>query len=94
MVSPKSGTTGLRGLRESFYGLRKSPDYAYLDEVDEADLALMAPKSSPSGLRGLRPDFYGGQIEVEVCPDRIYYKGDTLSAIALSVVAAALIKYT
>jgi hypothetical protein len=76
LMSPKSSSSGLRGLRPSFYG--QHPEVLPEDVED---------------FQVWDKEKYAGDIEVEICPDRIYYKGDTMSAIALSVVAAALIKY-
>ena len=91
--SPASDRTGLRGMKDSFYGMRKAPPFGMPHALSAQERVLYSARSDRSGLRGMKASYYGGDIEVEVSPQRIYYKGDTMSALALSVVTAALIKY-
>jgi hypothetical protein len=91
LVSPASGRSGIRGVKENFYGMTKAPPFGMPHEIPPHEQSLYSPKSDRSGLRGLKPSFYGADIELEVSAKRVYYKGDTMSAIALAIVSAALI---
>jgi len=91
LLSPTSGRSGIRGVKENFYGVQKAPPFDMPEEIPEHHQSLYSPRSDRSGLRGLKPSFYGADIEVEISPKRVYYKGDTMSAIALAIVSAALI---